>query len=110
VSRAFTDGIDDKVGRAQRCAGNVGRRQEGEQLLRDRADAICGDGFVGKRCPPRAVGIARRRVVNIGGRVAKVAGAPFQDRNDVAVDLAELVVGVLVIAKVKQFVLDDWAA
>src|SRR5262249_36620353 len=47
------------------------------------------------------------RVIDCGRRAAKVAGAPWHDRNHGATDFAELVAGVLVIAEVKEFVFDD---
>ena len=114
VRRLNAHFVENEIGGGERCASDVGSLKEIQQLFGDRANAI-GANHVQHPVAtdlraPRAVGTACRRVINFCRRCAEIAAEPRRVWNHQPIDEAQFIGGVLIIAEVKEFVLDDWAA
>src|SRR5439155_22871642 len=90
--------------------GQVRRREEREEPLRDWADPVGRDDVAREGLAPRAVGVAGGRIVDLGGRLAEVAAAVVRRRDVVEVDLAEVVARALVVGEEEELVVDDRTA
>ena len=86
--------------------------KEIQQLFGDRADAIGADhvqhSVATNLLAACAVSITCRRVIDICRRSSKIAAEPRRVWNHQPIDESQLIGGVLIIAEVKEFVLDDW--
>src|SRR5262249_54250406 len=96
-----------KICRRPRASRSGDKAQE---LLRQWADPVWGNLFVGERSAARSVGVSRCRIIDGAGRGAEVALAKRHDGNRRQVALAVDVPAALVVAEEKQFVPDDASA
>src|SRR5262249_30067744 len=100
-------GSSFKICRRPRASRNGDKAQK---LLREWADPVWGDLFVGEGSASRSVGVSGCRIIDGAGRGAEVALAKRHDGNRRQVALAVDVPAALVVAEEKQFVPDDPAA
>ena len=88
-------------------AGQVGKRNQGEDFLGDRTDAITGNLIAGKRRSAASVGAPGVGIVNGRCGNAHVAGAFSPSGQRIAVGTVAVVRDAQVITEEKRAVLDD---